>query len=66
MVDVFMLALSLVVPKSVFTAADTAVAIEGRCVTWGKREVVMVLLPPVCIVITRCQYAIGDDKQVVS
>ncbi len=32
---------ALVVPKSVFTAADTAVAIEGRCVTWGKRVVVM-------------------------
>ncbi len=53
---------ALVVPKSVFTAADTAVAIEGWCVAWGKRVVVMTycyIKPPVCTVSTRCQYAMG-------
>ncbi len=40
---------ALVVPKSVFTAADTAVAMEGRCVTWGKRVVVMTYSYPQCV-----------------
>ncbi len=40
---------ALVVPKSVFTAADTAIAIEGQFVTWGKRVVVMTYCYLPCI-----------------